>query len=142
MNKYFFILFLFHFSFGQDVKGYWKTVDEDGNEKSIVKIYETKDKTLSGKVVKILNKSRKGVLCTKCEGDKKDKPVLGLEIIEGLKFKDEQWKKGTITDPRNGRIYDCKIWVDEDDASILNVRGYWGFLYRTQTWQRVENPDI
>jgi uncharacterized protein (DUF2147 family) len=142
MNKFLFILLLVNFSFAQEVEGFWKTVDEDGKAKSIVKIYKTESNTLEGKIVRILNEDRRGILCDKCEGDKKDKPVEGLVIIEDLIYKDEEWKKGTIVDPQNGKTYDCKIWVDDDDASVLNVRGYWGFFYRTQTWQRVDSADI
>ena len=32
----------------------------------------------------------------------------------------------------------CKIWLNPDNPDELMVRGYWAFVYRTQTWQRVE----
>jgi len=41
-------------------------------------------------------------------------------------------------DPENGKVYDCKVWVDEDEPDKLNVRGYIGFFYRTQNWYRVK----
>ena len=44
--------------------------------------------------------------------------------------------RGDDLRPKNGRIYDCKMWFDEDEPNVLKVRGYWGFLYRTQEWIR------
>ncbi|WP_247653621.1 DUF2147 domain-containing protein [Flavobacterium sp. CS20] len=82
---------------------------------------------------------RRDRLYTKCKGDKKDKPIEGLVIIEDLKPKGNECVDGEITDPENGKTYTCKIWIDQDNKDVLNVRGYWAFFYRTQYWQRVEN---
>jgi len=124
-------------AFSQSVFGKWKTIDdESGKEKSIVEIYE-KDGKVFGKVVELLNKDRQDAVCDKCDGAKKDAPVLGMVIIENLEKDDDEYAGGTILDPEKGKEYKCKIWVDEDDANILNVRGYIAFLFRTQTWHRV-----
>ncbi|MEQ9415709.1 MAG: DUF2147 domain-containing protein, partial [Cyclobacteriaceae bacterium] len=42
---------------------------------------------------------------------------------------------GTILDPKVGKIYRCRLWIEGDN---LKVRGYWGPFYRTQTWDRFE----
>ena len=57
-------------------------------------------------------------------------------IMENLEKDDDEWDDGEILDPNNGKIYDCKIWLEGND--ILKVRGYVGFFYRTQTWKRVK----
>ena len=134
------LLFIVQFSNGQNVEGFWKTVDEDGEAKSIVKIFKTKDGSLEGIIYKILNPDKKDSLCEKCKGEKKDMPIEGLTIIENMQQDDEEWKDGSITDPNNGKTYDCKLWLDEDNTDVLNVRGYVGFFYRTQYWQRVDKP--
>ncbi|MCM5663471.1 DUF2147 domain-containing protein [Galbibacter mesophilus] len=122
----------------QSVFGKWKTIDDEtGKEKSIVDIYE-KDGKVYGKVVEILNPDRVDVVCDKCEGDKKNKKVLGMVIIEGLEKDGDEYEDGTILDPEKGKEYKCKIWVDEDNSDILNVRGYIAFLFRTQEWHRVK----
>ncbi|MDG3583414.1 MULTISPECIES: DUF2147 domain-containing protein [Galbibacter] len=124
-------------SHAQSIFGKWKTIDDStGKEKSIVDIYE-EDGKVYGKVVEILNKDRQDVVCDKCEGAKKDKPVLGMVIIEGLHQDGDEYEGGTILDPEKGKEYKCKIWVDEDNSDILNVRGYIAFLFRTQEWHRV-----
>lgn len=122
----------------QSVVGKWKSIDDEtGEAKSIVEIYEDSGK-IYGKIVDILNPDRKDALCEKCEGDEKNKPILGLKIIKDLKKKGNEYKGGTIFDPQKGKEYKCKIWVDEDDTNKLNVRGYIAFLYRTQNWYRVK----
>ena len=77
-------------------------------------------------------------ICDQCPGDKKDKPVIGLEIMWDLKPYKDYWSYGEILDPENGKTYKCSIWLEDND--LLKVRGYIGFsaLGRTQTWHRVK----
>ncbi|MCX2679215.1 DUF2147 domain-containing protein [Galbibacter sp. EGI 63066] len=122
----------------QTVFGKWKTIDDEtGEAKSIVEIYEEGGKVY-GKVVEILNKDRVDAICDKCTGVKKDQRILGLVIIEGLEKDGDKYEGGTILDPKKGKEYRCKLWVDEEDDNILNVRGYIAFLFRTQVWHRVQ----
>ena len=59
-----------------------------------------------------------------------------MEIIKDLDQDDDEFEDGTILDPENGKIYDCKIWLE--DKNTLNVRGYIAFFYRNKEWIRVE----
>jgi uncharacterized protein (DUF2147 family) len=77
-------------------------------------------------------------VCENCEGDRKGEKVLGLEIMRGMEDDGDEWDDGTILDPESGKVYDCIIWIDEDNPNTLNVRGYIAFFYRTQYWKRVE----
>lgn len=119
------------------VLGEWKTIDDEtGEAKSIVKLYKEGDK-LFGKVVKILT-DKQDAKCEECDDDdpRKGQKVLGMVIIENMEWDEDEWEDGTILDPNNGSVYDCKIWLDEDDPNKLNVRGYIAFLFRTQYWYR------
>ena len=49
---------------------------------------------------------------------------------------DEYFKEGTVEDPQNGKVYDLRLGVMEDGT--LQVRGYIGFFYSTQYWERVK----
>lgn len=124
-----------------DVTGSWKTIDDEtGKAKSIVKLYK-KDGKLYGKITKLFRAAdeEQNPLCDECEGTLHNKPILGMQIINGLELDDDEWEGDDgILDPKNGKLYDCKIWVDEDDSDVLNVRGYIGFIYRTQTWHRIK----
>lgn len=118
--------------------GKWKTIDDaTGETKSIIEIVEA-DGVFSGFVAEILT-DRKDAICTKCTGDLKDRPVLGMTIITGLKAKGDFWKYGSILDPESGKTYKLSIWYENDDPNKLYIRGkHWTGLYRTQTWIRAD----
>jgi len=125
----------------KSVTGMWKTIDdESGKPKSLVKL-TIKDGKLYGTIIKLFRgpEEEQNPMCTECEGANNGKPIIGMQIVNGLELDDDEWEGDDgILDPNNGKLYDCKIWVDEDDSDILNVRGYIGFIYRTQTWHRVK----
>lgn len=116
------------------IVGLWKTIDDDGvTEKSLVEIFE-KDGKVYGKVVELFDPPEANPVCEECEGDRKNQPVIGMEIIRDLTPKGDgiTLTNGTICDPENGKVYKTSIWREGDD---LMVRGYIGFLFRTQTWK-------
>lgn len=126
-------------AYAQSAIGTWKTIDDKtGKEKSYVQIYETKSGKLQGKVVKILTPGKENAKCTDCDGENKDKPIMGMVIMWGLVKDGAAWSGGHILDPNNGKQYKCKINLK--DNNTLDVRGYLGvsLLGRTQTWYRVE----
>jgi uncharacterized protein (DUF2147 family) len=120
--------------------GKWHTIDEKTKEiKSEVTIAETGG-LLTGKVSKLLRKGAKqDDVCDECKDARKDKPILGLEIIRGAKKEEgaDVWTGGKILDPENGKEYTLKL-TPEDGGKKLAVRGSIGPFGRTQTWVRVE----
>ncbi|WP_294244048.1 DUF2147 domain-containing protein [uncultured Chryseobacterium sp.] len=121
-------------SFAQ-IEGKWKTIDDETKQaKSIVEIYKKGDKYF-GKISQLLVKPA-NPNCTECKDDRKNRPILGMEIIRGLKKDGDEFTDGTITDPKSGKTYKCTIKRNGDQ---LSVRGYLGFslIGRTQTWQKV-----
>ncbi|PQV46964.1 uncharacterized protein DUF2147 [Jejuia pallidilutea] len=126
------------FSYGQDIFGKWKTIDDKtGEAKSVVKIYEENGKVF-GKIVGIVNPNRKNAICEKCEGEDKNKPILGFVLIRDLEKSGNYYEGGTIFDPLRGRQFKCRLALDEDNKDLLQVRGYVAFFYATQYWQRVK----
>ena len=75
--------------------------------------------------------------CSSCKDDQKGKPILGMEVIRGLKKNQNDFDSGTITDPKTGKTYKCSIKREENR---LIVRGYLGIslIGRNQTWHKVE----
>jgi uncharacterized protein (DUF2147 family) len=121
----------------QNIEGKWKTIDDaTGEAKSIVEIYQ-KDGKIYGKVIEIINPAKRDGVCEKCKDHRKDEPVLGMMIIDGLEKDGTEYEGGKILDPEKGKEYKCKLWLDEDDKNKLYVRGYIAFFYRTQNWYRV-----
>jgi len=142
-TKFSFLIAILFFSLSinaQSIVGKWKTIDDEtGKEKSVVEIYKKGDKVY-GKIVSLLNREPgdEDPLCDKCTDDRKDKHIVGMEIIRNMEKDGAEYDEGTIMDPNNGKIYDCKLWVDNDNNDILKVRGYIAFFYRTQTWHKVK----
>ncbi|HEY2926801.1 DUF2147 domain-containing protein [Piscinibacter sp.] len=121
--------------------GLWKTIDDDTkNEKSLVRITDNAG-VLSGRIEKLLDPATKpDAVCDKCSDERKDKPLMGLVILRNLKHSGDDpdwWDGGDITDPKNGKTYRARVRTIESGAK-LQMRGYIGPFYRTQTWIRVE----
>ncbi len=137
------VLILLFFSVGfvnaQSVFGTWKTIDDrTGKPKGLIKIYE-KDGLMFGKILQVLEEGREDVLCIKCDGDMKDKPVVGMHIIKkGKENEDGEWKGKYLFDPEQAMTFRFKIWLNPENSDELKVRGYLAFIYRTQTWVRAE----
>jgi len=126
------------FAANTSVVGKWKTIDDEtGKPKSIVEIFQDGD-NFKGRIISLIDPEKPNPVCEKCEGDKKDKPIEGLEFIWDMKDKgDGQWAGGQILDPKKGKVYKCKMTL-KDDGAKLEVRGFIGFslLGRSQTWNR------
>jgi uncharacterized protein (DUF2147 family) len=132
------VLFVFAKANSQGITGTWQTMDDEtGVIKSHVNIYEKNGKYY-GKVIKIVD-TKKGLnpLCIDCEGSKKNQSVLGMVVISGIRKKGAAFKDGTILDSDNGKTYECKMWLNEDNPNLLMVRGYILMIYRTQIWLRL-----
>jgi uncharacterized protein (DUF2147 family) len=116
------------------VIGPWKTVDEkSGKVVSEVELYDQGGK-IFGKITGLTepnNAQGKPKVCTKCPGEDKDKPIVGLVIIKDLSASGDRYKGGTIMDPDDGKVYRAEVWPEDGK---LKVRGYLGPFYRTQTW--------
>ncbi len=123
---------------GKNCIGTWKTVDDEtGKVRSHVKIWEENGK-FYGKIEKLLNRTSDedaDPICTVCPGDRKNKKVLGMTIVKEMVKESNRYGKGKILDPKKGKEYQCTMWLK--DANTLQVRGWWGMLYRTQTWFRI-----
>ena len=119
--------------------GVWKSIDDKTKkERSIIRITEANGE-LQGVVEKIYDQpgDDPAHLCKECKGDLKDKPIVGMKILWGLKKDGAAWTGGEILDPKNGRVYSAKITPSKDGKS-LDVRGFIGLslIGRTQTWVR------
>ena len=142
MKQFIFIIVLFASlnSSAQSCVGKWITIDDETNKKkSIVELYKV-DGKLYGKIIYLFPREGRedDPKCKKCTDDRKDQPLVGLQIVRSLKWDGEEWEGGTIVDPEIGKIYTVKMWLVEGNANLLNVRGYIGPLYRTQKWVRVD----
>ena len=145
----FFVLF-----FGAVVKaeepivGTWVTVADEGKDKgkqtSYIEMFE-KDGLFFGRITKLLlppDANNPKDLCIKCSGDLKNKPMVGMVIVENMKKTGKidpklgmEYSGGTILDPDEGKTYQCRMWLKGD---VLTARGYFGISLfgRSQEWSR------
>lgn len=124
-----------------DIVGRWKTIDDEtGEAKSIVNIYLEGDQAF-GRIEQLFRKPTEDPdpVCEKCEGPEKNQKVKGMVIIKNMRKDGDEWVGGTILDPKKGKVYRCKLWVDPKNPDQLRVRGYLGPFFRTQTWHRVKD---
>ena len=122
--------------------GVWKTIDDKTKtERAQIRITEAGG-VYSAKIEKLLAADAKpDSVCDKCSDDRKDKPIVGMEIMRGVKRSDSDntWDGGTILDAAEGKVYKVRLQT-ADGGKKLEVRGYVGMpmMGRTQTWIRVE----
>ena len=129
------MLFFATLSYAQ-IEGKWKTIDDEtGKPKSIVEIFKKSDGKYFGRISQLLIKPEHET-CVKCSDDRKNKPLVGLEIIRGLKKDGEEFVGGTITNPKDGKTYKTEV---VRDGNILKVKALiLGIAVKTQTWHLVK----
>ncbi|MBP1840639.1 DUF2147 domain-containing protein [Formosa algae] len=136
--KHLFLFFLISMSItvsAQNIVGQWETYDDKTNEKkALIEISETND-VYSAKIIDKFVGDKDSV-CEKCEGEKKNHPMIGLVIIEDIKKDGDEYSDGTILDPESGDVYSCYLKLV--NANKLKVRGFLGvsLFGRTQYWIR------
>jgi len=124
-------------SHGQSIIGQWETFDDETEEKkSVIEIYKTNNLYFAKIVESFV--SEKNAVCETCTGTSKNKPIIGLIIIENLTKDGDEFNGGTIMDPENGKTYKCYLKLINNTK--LKVRGYLGvsLFGRTQYWIRKE----
>lgn len=120
--------------------GLWKTIDDTINKpRSLIRITE-QNGVYSAVVEKGLLETDTGdKVCDKCTDERKGQKIIGMTIAKGLKKNGNKYDGGEILDPDNGKVYKCKMTLDES-GNNLEVRGYIGIslIGRSQIWHRVE----
>ena len=130
--------------FAEDISGIWQQIDDKtGAAKAIIKIDKETNNTYTGKIVKVT--PRPGytprATCNKCPTPYTNDPILGMEILKGLKHMEgsNNYENGRVIDPLAGKIYDAKVRLNAN-GKRLTLRGYMGVsaLGRSQTWIRLD----
>jgi len=139
--RYLIIFSLFIFSFtssssSDKIIGVWLSQIKDGK----IEIYKSNGK-YHGKIIWIKEPNDEHGNPIKDNFNPKtslkSRPILNLNIVTNLVYdsEDNEWSGGTVYDPKDGKTYDCKIWLENGK---LKLRGYLGWFYDTKTWTRVK----
>lgn len=129
-----------------DLVGKWKNIDDKtGFSKAIIEISKSDSGIYTGKIIEVT--PRPGYTpqerCTKCLGENKNKPIIGLQILNDIKRspnKTNEFGSGTILDPLNGNKYKTTLRLNST-GNRLSLRGFVGVeaLGRSQTWIRSDD---
>ncbi len=69
------------------------------------------------------------------------RPFVGIDMFASFRFDPDagHWIDGTIYDPESGKTYDCLMWLDPDQPTLLHARGFIGFSIfgRNERFDRV-----
>ncbi len=141
-----------------DPTGFWNTFDHaSGKVLSVVEITRNAQGVYTGKIVKIMPITVDGRLqratdvCEACKDANKNKPILGLQIINNMVASagttnagtPKEWAEGTVLDPKSGRIYSGYLQL-LDNGQKLKLHGYVlgiRLLGRTEYWTRTTDPS-
>lgn len=133
------VIFVPYLGLSQTPVGRWKTIDEETQEAMAVVEIAERNNQLYGKIIRLYPRPNEepDPVCKKCpQNDYRYlKKIIGMEILKDLKKDGREYSGGNVLDPKVGKIYRCRIWLE---GETLKVRGYWGIFYRTQTWLRAE----
>lgn len=68
---------------------------------------------------------------------KRSRPVVGLQLLLGMKPASEGRWEGDVYNPENGKTYSSRMWLKGDDT--LRIEGcVLGFLCSGQDWARTK----
>jgi uncharacterized protein (DUF2147 family) len=117
--------------------GLWEPTDGEGRPLGLIRIFE-RDGAFYGRIEPSSPADHSSARCTRCTGDRKDQPIIGLVIMRHLMRQDDEYVGGDILDPRTGEVYRCKFRLTDGGRKLL-MRGYLGIplLGRSQIWVRV-----
>lgn len=118
-----------------EIIGKWLSQDKE----AMIEIYENQGKYF-GKFVWLKKATdAKGQPLTDTQNPNaalRKQPLMNMVMLSNMYFTDKKWKGGTIYNPESGKSYRCEMW--QSKPQTLNVRGYLGLFYGTETWSLVK----
>ncbi|TSE09031.1 MULTISPECIES: DUF2147 domain-containing protein [Aquimarina] len=70
-----------------------------------------------------------------------NRPLLGMNILNKLKYEDGELSGGTIYNADSGKTYTVKVWINSEDIDLCYIRAYKSFLFKTFKARRVKSDD-
>lgn len=122
------------------IVGQWVQEDDDTHAPdAVIEIREAAG-LYTGTIVKLYPAPDRPATprCTACDGARKNQPIVGLTVIEGVRRAGATFDGGSILDPETGKSYSVRL-KPAVDGKTLAVTGYVGLpvLGETRVWTRL-----
>jgi hypothetical protein len=144
MIKYLSLAIYLSFSLfaSDDIGGFWKSLNDDGEPQCIFGVYEHEG-IYYGRIIGTYNDE--GVLAdtiykpiSRAEGISGNPHTCGLDIVYGLQS--DGWRYvGKIIDPSKGKTYNCEMWREGKD---LILRGKLFIFGKNIKWYATTKADF
>jgi uncharacterized protein (DUF2147 family) len=125
----------------QTVAGVWQQIDPDTGKVGALVTFAESGGIYRGTFSKLFPDpgDDPNPRCHKCPGAMRDRPLIGLTFIDGMKRSGLDYEGGTILDPDSGTFYHATMRLSPD-GNALTVRGYVGIplFGQSQVWKRVQ----
>ena len=119
-------------AFAASPKGDWLVEDKS----AIIRI-DSCGSALCGTIV--WTKKQGGVDENNPDPAKRNRPIMGLQLLMSMKPSSDGRYDGDIYNPENGKTYTSRMWLKSDD--MIRVEGcVLGFLCGGQDWTRTVAP--
>ena len=115
--------------------GRWKTLDDEtGKAMTIVEVYRAQNDTLAARIVENIAAPP---TCTRCFGANKDRSIIGMNVLWGLRNNNGTWGGGNGLKPSTGDTFTARSLEVIDGGRRLKVTGCKArFLCRSAEWVR------
>lgn len=108
---------------------------DKGKERFNVEIFQ-KDGAYYGKIVK-LSTGPANAVCTKCKDERKDKPLMGMLVLSGLKKEAGRYVDGKVYDADEGKEYKCSLALMSQEKLQVTACVLIG-ICQSHYWTRVK----